>query len=1000
MASRSAGRTEANVQSDLHLLLLAAPLNLDDAELDNIVLEQQAGGQRRIDVEVGTTVFEVKRDLRIGNVLAEATSQLEGYVRSRSATMGQRYVGVLTDGCDWHLYRLEAGHLSLTSSLRVDAAEPDVEAVVVWLEAVLGTGQALTPSPLEVQRRLGSGSPAFSLDMAELRELYDVARLDPEVALKRQLWSRLLYAALGTSFTDDDELFVAHTYLVVVAELVAHAVVEIDLTDPSIAPSSLLAGERFSQSGIGGVVEADFFDWPVSAPGGDSFVRTLARRIARFDWSAVAHDVLKTLYESVIDDVTRHRLGEYYTPDWIAERIVAEVVDSPLDQRVLDPACGSGTFVFWAIRRYLEAADASGASNADAIEGAVTHVAGIDLHPVAVTLARVTYLMAIGSKRLQDRRSFVVPIYLGDSIQLSEDTSILDAGGITIPTTADDQELFAQQIHFPGDIVQDAAAFDQLVTEMADRARSRSSRRAKLPIAVMTRAGVSPAHRDAVEKAYQILCSLHDARRDHIWGYYIRNLARPVWLSLSANRADRLVGNPPWLRFNAMSERMQANFRRLSTARGLWAGGAVATSQDLASLFAVRSIELYLKPQGRFGFVMPAATLSRQHYAGFRRGHWNAPTAQTCVAFGQPWELSPINPQPFPVPSCVVFGERTGEASIVAMGEVAEWWSGEVDHHLKWAEVEPLVTRSTGAIAVDTGGSRGFYGDLMRQGSNLVPRVLFFVEEQQSPAMGLAADTVRVKSRRSNDEREPWRSLPALDAVVEAQFIFDVHFGATLMPFRLLAPERAVIPVLNGHVIAENSLLLEEFPAMQSWATESERVWNANKSRTTRLSLAGQANFQMKLNNQFPIAPVRVIYSGRGGRVAAAVCTDGQSVVDHALYWAPVGSVAEGRYLTAFLNSDVLHNRTVDYYSRGLLGPRNIHKAAFGVPIPVFDAADSDHLALTVLAEECERALAGLALGASATSSNRKSCRDELTNSGVMAELNDEVSGLIPPPPG
>jgi hypothetical protein len=68
------------VQSDLHMLLTAAPLQLEDGDLEEIVLESPAGQRRRIDVEAGFAVFEVKRDLRVGNVRADAVTQLAGYV--------------------------------------------------------------------------------------------------------------------------------------------------------------------------------------------------------------------------------------------------------------------------------------------------------------------------------------------------------------------------------------------------------------------------------------------------------------------------------------------------------------------------------------------------------------------------------------------------------------------------------------------------------------------------------------------------------------------------------------------------------------------------------------------------------------------------------------------------------------------------------------------------------------------------------------------------------
>jgi hypothetical protein len=42
LADRKTGRTEANVQSDLHALLLAAPLQLEEGHLNDIILEQPA----------------------------------------------------------------------------------------------------------------------------------------------------------------------------------------------------------------------------------------------------------------------------------------------------------------------------------------------------------------------------------------------------------------------------------------------------------------------------------------------------------------------------------------------------------------------------------------------------------------------------------------------------------------------------------------------------------------------------------------------------------------------------------------------------------------------------------------------------------------------------------------------------------------------------------------------------------------------------------------------
>jgi len=84
----------------------------------------------------------------------------------------------------------------------------------------------------------------------------------------------------------------------------------------------------------------------------------------------------------------RHRLGEYYTPDWLAEEIISECVTDPLSQRVLDASCGSGTFIFHAVRSYASAAEAAGKEDAEIVREVGEHVIGFDVHPVAVALAR------------------------------------------------------------------------------------------------------------------------------------------------------------------------------------------------------------------------------------------------------------------------------------------------------------------------------------------------------------------------------------------------------------------------------------------------------------------------------------------------------------------------------------------------------------------------------------------------------------------------------------
>lgn len=85
----------------------------------------------------------------------------------------------------------------------------------------------------------------------------------------------------------------------------------------------------------------------------------------------------------------------------------------------MDPACGSGTFLFHAVRAVLDAAEAAGLPPARAVKRAMARVAGIDIHPVAVIFARVTYLLALmPALRAGGHPGQVsLPAYLGDALQ-------------------------------------------------------------------------------------------------------------------------------------------------------------------------------------------------------------------------------------------------------------------------------------------------------------------------------------------------------------------------------------------------------------------------------------------------------------------------------------------------------------------------------------------------------------------------------------------------------
>ena len=316
----------------------------------------------------------------------------------------------------------------------------------------------------------------YQRDIDTLRQLYQSTANSETIAVKRRLWHNLLMASLGEiarGREQMDDLFVRHTYLSLTIGMVVQASFGIDIVEVAESdPAALLNGHHFhNATGLHGIVESDFFAWPAEVEGGLSLVKTLARRVARFDWANAPADVGAILYVTVIPPDERRQLGEYYTPDWLARAMVRELISDPLNQRVLDPACGSGTFLVEAIAHFLEAAERESLEPAATLERLRVAVTGIDVHPVAVHLARAAWTLAarpaIVSAAAADGYSdpISVPVYLGDALQLRFHTGDMIAANEVRIEVEDEKNT---TLIFPTTLVARADTFDPLLSDVAD----------------------------------------------------------------------------------------------------------------------------------------------------------------------------------------------------------------------------------------------------------------------------------------------------------------------------------------------------------------------------------------------------------------------------------------------------------------------------------------------------------------------------------------------------
>lgn len=127
-------------------------------------------------------------------------------------------------------------------------------------------------------------------------------------------------------------------------------------------------------------------------------------QLSRFNFAGVDSDIVGTVYNTYVSRKEKKEKGQYYTPPEIVNYILDEVgyVSGAgiigKNKRLIDPACGSGSFLVAAAKRLVSAYK----NNTDQIDDPVTvlervqaNLFGFDLNPFACYLAEVNLLIQV-----------------------------------------------------------------------------------------------------------------------------------------------------------------------------------------------------------------------------------------------------------------------------------------------------------------------------------------------------------------------------------------------------------------------------------------------------------------------------------------------------------------------------------------------------------------------------------------------------------------------------
>jgi hypothetical protein len=353
-----------------------------------------------------------------------------------------------------------------------------------------------------------------------------------------------------------------------------------------------------------------------------------------FDFYGVKEDILGELYQHYFDPETRKALGEFYTPIEVVDYIL-DAVDYDgrkiLNRRLLDPACGSGTFVVEALKRYLREAELLERKEHRDYWARVLRdlcerpkIIGFDINPFAVLMAQIRFMMELVPyyKRARDGKPgftlTTIPVFRTDSLEIETKTGMLQrtldntiSFSMRLPIVEEEEKFIEIDFFIPSwellrrylqgnmenyfillkltfDVIKDKARKGHYKLLAKDLAGEYQKRFDEAP----TLAGYLQPY------AQEILTRIKELREKYKDGRLIKSLEDLVLAGILKNffTYNYVVGNPPYVRVQTLPKEAKMKYSRFyETATG---------NYDIYIPFIERGIS-WLNRDGRLGYINP-----------------------------------------------------------------------------------------------------------------------------------------------------------------------------------------------------------------------------------------------------------------------------------------------------------------------------------------------------------------------------------------------------------
>lgn len=384
---------------------------------------------------------------------------------------------------------------------------------------------------------------------------------------------------------------------------------------------------------------------------GESLAKLLMT-LYKFDFSEIVGDPLGTLYQKYFDKKTRKALGEFYTP----KEVVSYIVDAVnyrgkgiLEKRLLDPACGSGTFLVDALKRYLKASESEakekGWGNVLSRLCNEYHIVGFDIHPFATIMAQIQFMLVLipyYKKAMEEERSFIlkrIPIFRTDSLvdesksermtlktfQESEKSVSMT---LELPIRGKEGEFVKQEFIMPyykevfkqTDLINNEEYFSALQALFDVVKENANEEKYSVEMEKLERTFKEYLEDKNWEKlsqffepyGNQLLSEIKVLKYDFGDGRLVKSIEDVMLASLLKNyvKYDYVVGNPPYVRKEKLGDksRYERDFPEIYHG-----------DNDLCIYFLYKGIN-WLNPDGKFGYII-SSKFTKTRYGKYIRAY-------------------------------------------------------------------------------------------------------------------------------------------------------------------------------------------------------------------------------------------------------------------------------------------------------------------------------------------------------------------------------------------